>query len=94
MGLVADNPMGEIVILSTGFGTVPVIVDGGDAQRSVSVSTSLPFQRAQGFFFMPPNRPEFISILQISHSVIFTYMFVSPCQLSNTEAGSHCICLA
>lgn len=40
MGLVADNPMGKFFILSTSFGTVPLTVDGGDVETSVSLSTS------------------------------------------------------
>lgn len=39
MGLVADNPMGTISVLSTGFGTVVLIVEG-DVQRHVSLSMS------------------------------------------------------
>lgn len=39
MGLVADNPVGKILILSTGFETVPLTVDGDVVQRRVSFST-------------------------------------------------------
>lgn len=39
MGLVADNPVGKILILSTGFETVPLTIDGDVVQRSVSFST-------------------------------------------------------
>lgn len=39
MELVVDNSLGKILILSIGFGTVFLIVDGGDVQRDVSLST-------------------------------------------------------
>lgn len=39
-GLASNNPVGgKSLILSTGFGTVPLIADGGDVHRGVSLST-------------------------------------------------------
>lgn len=57
------------------FVTIPIIVEGGDVQRGVLLSLS-PIVWTQSFFLVLPHHPGFISTLQMSHSVIFTCVFV------------------
>ena len=93
-GLVADKPTGKILILSTGFGAVALIVEGGYVQRSVPLSTSPTRLSSTLLPYAPKPSRVYFYFANITFCDIHLCICCIPSMLRYVKAESCCVRLA